>query len=105
MVPGSFGCGSTVFAQMATLAPSRAARIAMARPIPREAPVMKSVFPCSVLALPNMLFSLLVKLISFEIGTALFDECGDAFPEISGTRALRKERDFIVKMLLKRCAV
>jgi len=31
------------FAAMTTLAPSRAARSAMARPIPREPPVMKSV--------------------------------------------------------------
>src|SRR5690242_15143433 len=34
---------------MATLAPSRAARTAMARPMPREPPVMNSVLPLSVL--------------------------------------------------------
>src|SRR5258707_14417997 len=34
---------------MATLAPSRAARSAMARPIPREPPLMKMVLPASVL--------------------------------------------------------
>ena len=45
IVPGSFGCGSTVFAAMATLAPSRAARSAIARPMPREPPVMNSVLP------------------------------------------------------------
>src|SRR5579872_1820294 len=47
MVPGSFGCGSLVFAAIATLAPSRAARSPMASPMPREAPVMNRVFPLS----------------------------------------------------------
>ncbi|KAG0906055.1 hypothetical protein G6F31_021860 [Rhizopus arrhizus] len=46
MVPGSFGFGTDDLAAMATLAPSRAARNAMARPMPREPPVMKSVLPC-----------------------------------------------------------
>src|SRR3954451_17223591 len=45
MVPESFGCGVSVLAAIAMLAPSRAARSAMARPMPREAPVMKSVLP------------------------------------------------------------
>src|SRR5688572_2800730 len=40
MVPGSFGCGSVVLPQTTTLAPSAAARIAMAWPIPRVAPVI-----------------------------------------------------------------
>src|SRR5688572_25955008 len=44
-VPSSFGCGSAVFAAIATFAPSRAARIPIARPIPRLAPVMNRVFP------------------------------------------------------------
>ena len=48
IVPGSFGCGSTVFASTATLAPSRAARRAIARPMPRLAPVMSIVRPASV---------------------------------------------------------
>ncbi len=48
MVPGSLGCGSVVFAAMTMFAPSRAARSAMAWPMPRLAPVMKSVFPLSV---------------------------------------------------------
>ena len=43
MVPGSRGSGFTVLAAMAMLAPSRAARSAMARPMPRLAPVMNSV--------------------------------------------------------------
>src|SRR3954452_6224901 len=45
MVPGSFGWGSVVFAAMTMFAPSRAARRAMALPMPRLAPVMNSVFP------------------------------------------------------------
>src|SRR5690606_33316885 len=48
MVPGSFGLGTPDLATIATLAPSRAARRAMARPMPREAPVMKRVLPASV---------------------------------------------------------
>ena len=47
IVPGSFGCGSAVFAAIATLAPSRAARSAIASPMPRLPPVMNSVFPLS----------------------------------------------------------
>ena len=43
IVPGSLGWGSAVFAATTTLAPSRAARSAIARPMPRLAPVMKSV--------------------------------------------------------------
>src|ERR1043165_3675715 len=50
IVPGSFGCGVSVLAAIAMFAPSRAARNAIARPIPREAPVMNSVFPLSDMA-------------------------------------------------------
>src|SRR3546814_7903104 len=45
MVPDSFGLGTSDLAAIATLAPSRAARSAIARPMPREAPVMKRVLP------------------------------------------------------------
>ena len=45
MVPGSFGLGSDVLAAIAMDAPSRAARNAIARPIPRDPPVMKIFFP------------------------------------------------------------
>ena len=45
MVPGSRGSGAAVLATTATLAPSRAALSAMARPMPRLAPVMNSVLP------------------------------------------------------------
>src|SRR6187455_1559728 len=64
MVPGSFGCGSAVLAAMATLAPSRAARSAMARPMPRLAPVMNRVLPARLALIivtrdnPNRLDSL-----------------------------------------------
>ncbi len=43
MVPGSLGLGSAVLPMTTMLAPSAAARIAMAWPMPRVAPVMKSV--------------------------------------------------------------
>src|SRR5512140_3742742 len=45
MVPFSFGCGSAVLAASATLAPSRAARNAIASPMPRLAPDTNSVLP------------------------------------------------------------
>ena len=50
IVPGSFGCGVSVLAATATLAPSRAACSAIASPMPREAPVMNSVLPLSDIA-------------------------------------------------------
>src|SRR5207248_2349178 len=50
IVPGNFGCGVSVLAAMATLAPSRAAR---ASPMPRDAPVMKIVFPFSDISWPR----------------------------------------------------
>src|ERR1700733_15184652 len=43
MVPLSFGCGSAVLAAIATLAPSRAARSAIASPMPRLPPDMNRV--------------------------------------------------------------
>src|SRR5579863_7251588 len=48
-VPSSAGCGSAVLAISATLAPSRAARSAMARPMPRLPPEMNKVLPASVI--------------------------------------------------------
>ena len=50
MVPSSLGCGSTVLAAMAILAPSAAALSAIASPMPREPPVMNSVLPFSDIA-------------------------------------------------------
>ncbi|CAM5440711.1 hypothetical protein RLIN73S_05604 [Rhodanobacter lindaniclasticus] len=49
MVPGSFGFGTPLLAAITMFAPSRAARSAIARPMPREAPVMNKVLPASVL--------------------------------------------------------
>src|SRR5215208_5912314 len=45
MVPGRFGCSSALLAIRATLAPSRAARRAIANPTPRLPPDMKIVLP------------------------------------------------------------
>src|SRR3954471_19482987 len=47
-VPSSLGWGSAVLAISATLAPSRAARTAIASPMPREAPEMNRVWPARV---------------------------------------------------------
>ena len=55
IVPSSFGCGAAVLAAMAILAPSRAARSAIERPMPREAPVMNKVRPLSDVILPKLL--------------------------------------------------
>src|SRR5712691_342261 len=52
MVPLSFGCGSAVFAAIATLAPSRAARSAIASPMPRLPPDTNSVLPLSDVMVP-----------------------------------------------------
>ena len=52
IVPGSFGFGSDVFAAIAIDAPSLAARNAIAKPIPRDPPVMKILFPASDIYLP-----------------------------------------------------
>src|SRR5580693_4574972 len=49
-VPSSFGCGSAVLAISATLAPSRAARSAIARPMPRLPPEINSVLPARLIA-------------------------------------------------------
>src|SRR5258705_10304466 len=51
-VPGSLGCGSAVFAINAMFAPSAAARLAIANPMPRLAPEMNMVFPESDMASP-----------------------------------------------------
>src|SRR5215213_4066458 len=45
IVPGSLGCGSSVLAISATLAPSSAARSAIASPTPRLPPEMNIVLP------------------------------------------------------------
>src|SRR5215831_5009024 len=52
IVPGSLGWGCVVLAAMAMLAPSLAARSAIALPMPRLAPVMKRVFPRRLATVP-----------------------------------------------------
>ena len=81
--PAAWGCGSVVFAAIATLAPSRAARSAMASPMPREPPVTKSVLPCEPCGIARR--SALAKR-----ARALLEERRDAFGEIGGRRALRR---------------
>src|SRR5580704_11762931 len=54
MVPGSLGCGVPVLAAITMLAPSRAARTAIARPMPRLAPVINRVLPARVAALTSL---------------------------------------------------
>ena len=51
-VPSSFGCGVSVFAMSAMFAPSRAARSAIARPMPRLPPDIRMVFPVRVTVTP-----------------------------------------------------
>src|ERR1700687_4826510 len=63
MVPFSFGCGSAVFAAVADFAPARAARSAIASPIPRLPPDTNSVLPLSdVMVPPSRCFPPLVPL-------------------------------------------
>src|SRR5580700_7507602 len=78
MVPCSFGCGSAVFAAMAILAPSRAARSAIASPMPREAPVMNRVLPASDIAA-----SLLAR-----------KECGECRARFVGLQAVLEMHHF-----------
>src|SRR6186713_1875319 len=54
MVPFSFGCGSAVLAAIATLAPSRAARSAIASPMPRLPPDTNNVLPLSDVMLSSL---------------------------------------------------
>ena len=51
-VPASLGCGSAVLAISAMLAPSAAARLAIASPMPRLAPEMNMVLPESDMGSP-----------------------------------------------------
>jgi hypothetical protein len=54
MVPANLGCGSAVFAAITMLAPSEASFLAISKPIPLEAPVMKTVLFLNIL--PDFLF-------------------------------------------------
>src|SRR5690554_4177096 len=80
MVPGSLGCGSTVLAAITILAPSRAARSAIARPMPRDPPVMKTVLPFRVVIARFLLAG--------EAWRALLGEGGDALGEVARGRAV-----------------
>src|SRR5580692_10769307 len=81
MVPASFGCGSVVLAAIATLAPSRAARSPTASPMPREAPVMKSVLPLDMAA------SLFAR-----------QECGERGARLIGLQEVAEMRGFAVDL-------
>src|SRR5664279_4093163 len=63
MVPLSRGCGSAVFAAIATLAPSRAARNAIASPMPRLPPDTNSVLPLRDVIEPAPVQSLVVNVL------------------------------------------
>src|SRR5665213_3644700 len=85
MVPGRCRCGSAVLAATTMLAPSLAARSAMARPMPRLAPVMNRV-------LPDRLTSDHLS----EIGGALLDEGGEGLASFGRTQ-LRREVDGLLR--------
>ena len=51
-MPGSFGCASVVFAAIAIDAPSWAALNAIAKPMPREPPVINIRLPASDIISP-----------------------------------------------------
>src|SRR6516164_4011958 len=96
MVPSSLGCGSTVFAAIAIFAPSAAALSAIARPIPREPPVMKRVLPC--------------KDIGATVSWQLFCErCLRAFNAVGALRyhaleTVRLDREIFSEITCERCA-
>src|SRR5690606_25132043 len=102
MVPASFLCGLSVFAAITTLAPSAAARLPMARPIPRLAPVINSVFPARS-AIASLLLHMSVAL---EDRPALFLEGGDALGPVirrgANRKILRFERQMLFQRMLQR---
>ncbi len=91
IVPGRRGFVSVVLAATITLAPSRAARSAIARPMPRDAPVTNSVLPASVRIASGA-----------EFGTPLGEERGHAFGEIVLRAALAERQRFGVQLLGQR---
>src|SRR3954454_6716036 len=98
MVPGSFGCGSAVLAATAMLAPSRAARRPIARPMPRDAPVMNSVLPCRV---PVIAISPAPRASGF--GTRHEGEHGDL--RLLRGQALGEDPRLLVDTRLDRCGI
>src|SRR5437868_10515219 len=96
MVPASFGCGSAVLAAIATLAPSRAARSAIASPMPRLAPEMNSVLPLS-----DVMFPSLRRFAVYAYDLLPFRP-GAAGARIGGAeQAVRRDRDRIGRSLPK----
>src|SRR5215472_677628 len=81
IVPGSLGCGLSVLAWITMLAPSRAARNAIARPMPRDAPVMNKVRPLSVM-IPQ----------SFRSGSAKDEFSGERRVGAIAAKAYRRKR-------------
>src|SRR5688572_10235042 len=81
MVPGSLGLGSVVLAAITTLAPSAAARLPIARPMPRDAPVMNRVLPLSVIEISWIPGQARDDNQSHlrEVGLALFHEGAECF--------------------------
>src|SRR5690242_13376961 len=80
---------------MTMLAPSRAARSAMARPMPREPPLMKRVFP---------LRSAMALLLSrAEARRPLRNESGHCFGKVAGCRAVCEGLGFSLKLHGERC--
>src|SRR3954470_5031149 len=90
--PLSLGCGSAVLAISATFAPSRAARTAMASPMPREAPEMNSVFPASVRDTQRILNARVLHVIQdLHVPLALFNSTDARKQETLGALQ-RKDR-------------
>src|SRR6187402_2919125 len=92
MVPGSRGSGSAVLAATTMLAPSAAARFAIARPMPREPPVMNRVLPLRSMSHLR------------EVGAALFHEGREGL--LGGGRGEQASEAFaFVRHLLQRRAL
>src|ERR1700719_2594087 len=92
MVPASFGCGAVVLAAIATFSPSRAARSAMASPMPRLAPVIKSVLPERLTA-PSPRSGVLARTLQLDpVAVGVFDV--ERAPLALGAVARRRRDDF-----------
>ena len=77
MVPGNVGCGVTVLAATATRTPSLANRNAMARPIPRPAPVTMATLPESSMMTSDR------RLSGRRRGSTAFDSINTGQPPLS----------------------
>src|SRR5215212_9148107 len=88
MVPGRCLCGSAVLAATTTLAPSLAARRAMARPMPREAPVTKRVLPERLIGSSHLA----------EVGGAALREGGEGLGRLRALQPLAELDDLAVHL-------